>query len=266
MRWVLAPNFPKGTNWSYCNTGYLLAGMIIKSVTGSEKVAPVLRQRILDPLNLNSTFLDIEENLIGELAHGWIHNSETGEWLDVSGLPRTALYSCMYTAGAMLSTTENMVRWVRSLYRGEVFSQESLNEMFSIVEFSNPTILGYGLGTMKRVWLGEQAWSHGGDTFSFGSQAAYFPGRDVSIIVLVNQRNYPYQDFYNMITEQLFKQVANYYLYPHDITHLYNLKVTSTFIRPLADTLKITAMLNNPDNPSALKCRRRLRQRRRKKS
>jgi D-alanyl-D-alanine carboxypeptidase len=248
LSYVLEPNFTKGTDWSYSNTGYLLSGMIIKQVTGSEKVSTVLRDRILDPLNLNATFLDIDENLMGELSHGWMYYSETDEWFDSYELPRTAIYSCMYTAGAIVSTAENMVRWIRELYTGQVLSQETLNQMLTIVPFNNDVINGYGLGTMKRVWLGEQAWAHGGDTFSFGSQAAYFPEKDVSIVVLVNQRNYPYQDFYDMITEQLLQEVLNYYIYPHDLTHLYDLKTISQFVRPNVDTLKITTQLNNPDN------------------
>jgi D-alanyl-D-alanine carboxypeptidase len=248
LSFVLEPNFSKGADWSYSNTGYILAGMIIKQATGSDKVATVLREKVLDPLNLNATFLDIEENLIGELTHSWTYFSETDEWADYFELPRTAMYSCLYTAGAMVSTAENMAKWVRSLYTGQVFSQDALNQMLTIFPFNNDVINGYGLGTMKRVWLGEQAWAHGGDTFSFGSQAAYFPGKDVSIVVLVNQRNYPYQDFYDKITEQLLHKVLNYYIYPHDLTHLYDLKAIYPFFRPNVDTLKIITQLNNPNS------------------
>ena len=34
ITWVPPPLFPVTTDWSYCNTNYLLAGMIAESATG----------------------------------------------------------------------------------------------------------------------------------------------------------------------------------------------------------------------------------------
>lgn len=251
LSYVLERNFPKGTSWSYSNTGYILAGMIIKEVTGSDKVTPILKNRILDPLNLNSTFLDIEEPLIGELAHGWLYYSNSNNYINFSKIPRTAFYSAAWTAGAMVSTAEDMVKWARSLYSGQVLSQASLDEMFSIVPFES-LYLGYGLGTIKKCLLGELAWAHGGDTFSYGSQATYFPDRDVAIAVLVNQRNEPYKDFYNKITELLFKKVLNYYLYPHDKVYPNHAKLNVLYFKPNQDSVKLSVHVNNPENHTVL--------------
>jgi len=40
--------------------------MIIKQATGSDKVSTILRQQILDPLDLDNTFLDIEDGTSAE--------------------------------------------------------------------------------------------------------------------------------------------------------------------------------------------------------
>ena len=55
--------FPVGTDWSYCNTNYLLAGMIAESATG-QSYSQLLRDHILTPLQLDSTFLDVYETIL----------------------------------------------------------------------------------------------------------------------------------------------------------------------------------------------------------
>jgi len=49
------PNFAPGTGWSYSNTNYILAGMIIKKVTGHDWSTEV-NARILAPLQMLHTF------------------------------------------------------------------------------------------------------------------------------------------------------------------------------------------------------------------
>jgi D-alanyl-D-alanine carboxypeptidase len=50
------PDFAPGTSWSYSNTGYMLAGMIIEAVTGRTWQEEV-RRRIVRPLDLTQTLL-----------------------------------------------------------------------------------------------------------------------------------------------------------------------------------------------------------------
>ncbi|MBN2088871.1 T9SS type A sorting domain-containing protein, partial [candidate division KSB1 bacterium] len=176
-----------------------------------------------------------------------VYNDSTKGWYDFSEIPRTSFYSSAWTAGAMVSTAEDMVRWARALYGGQVLAPNSLEQMFTLITFNHDILLGYGLGMFKQKMLGQEVWLHGGDTFCFGSQAAYIPAKDVSIAVLVNQRNYPYQDFYNMLTEQFLKIVLSYFAYPHDKVFPYGLQVSSAYLKPEQDRLKITAKLNNPN-------------------
>ncbi|MBN1561852.1 serine hydrolase [candidate division KSB1 bacterium] len=251
LAFVLAPNFRPGNGWSYSNTNYILAGMIIKQATGADKVSTILRQHILDPLGLDYTFLDIEESLLGELACGWLHDDETGEWYNFSQLARTAIYSSLWTCGAMVSNSADMVKWTKALYGGQLLSQASLHEMFTLVPFTDPVTRGYGLGTMKRVWFDEELWLHGGDTMSYGSQAAYYPVRDVAIVVLLNERNYPYKSWYDMITRELFRIILQYYKYPHDKVHPVNARLSQVFMQPQQDTLTITTQIHNPESHSA---------------
>ncbi|MEU0872150.1 serine hydrolase domain-containing protein [Nocardia brasiliensis] len=52
------PLFPPRSDWSYSNTNYVLAGMIIEQVTGQAPRAAV-EQRIIAPLGLDDTTVPI---------------------------------------------------------------------------------------------------------------------------------------------------------------------------------------------------------------
>lgn len=70
LGWVGTPYFPKGTSWGYSNVNYILAAMIAKKATGMP-ISQLIRDSILTPLNLDSTFYDGEEPMIGAIAHRW---------------------------------------------------------------------------------------------------------------------------------------------------------------------------------------------------
>ena len=140
---VEAPHFPPGASQEYSSTNYILAGMIIKQATGSE-VSSELRSRFLTPLNLNSTFFEGEEQIIGEVAHGWRDIDGDGILDDIFPLQLTAVWSATWTAGAIFSTAEDIAHWGEALFGGQVITQASLNEMLDFLPG-----LGYGLGTYK---------------------------------------------------------------------------------------------------------------------
>ena len=96
----------------YANSNYLLIGLVIESVT-SCPVDEALRQRILEPL---------------ELAETW--------------LPRTA----MAAAGGLISTADDVARFLAALLGGEVVGRSSLREMLTSVASDWAESLGYGLG------------------------------------------------------------------------------------------------------------------------
>lgn len=76
--------------------------MIIRKATGNE-VSTEFRNRFLNPLGLIQTFLDVEETIVGEMAHGWAEIYEDGIIEDMTTYPRTAYYSILWTDAHVLS-------------------------------------------------------------------------------------------------------------------------------------------------------------------
>lgn len=176
MSWVGPPLFPAGTSWNYCNTNYILAGMIAESATG-QSFGQLLRDSILSPLQLDSTFLGVYDSVLYTIAHPW----QGG--LDKFSTPRKALNSVAWSAGAMYSTSGEMAQWYHSLMNGQVLNQTSFNELTTFVGSGN-----YGIGLYKTNVIGRTVWQHGGTIWGgYNSSMVYDTATGIIICVLINQ-------------------------------------------------------------------------------
>jgi D-alanyl-D-alanine carboxypeptidase len=130
-QYLLPAIFSPGTSQSYSNTNYLLAGMIISKITG-KNAAVYLRDYIFEPFNLTSTFIYPEKRDSLDICDVGV----------IQGGNDTAGLSSISTAGAMMSTPYDLVKWAAYLYQGKVFSETALKQMLT-----PPTAISkYGLG------------------------------------------------------------------------------------------------------------------------
>jgi D-alanyl-D-alanine carboxypeptidase len=164
----------------------MLAGMIAEAAAG-EPVHIAWRRRFLDPLHLGSLHLEPQEMPTGELAHGFSRYL-TPTLQDISAVPRTAIYSSFWTAGAIMGSPLDMALWTRALYRGEVLSSDTMKQMTHLVNatpfFSE--FPRYGLGTMeisssKGAFLG-----HAGDGFGYRCLVGHSPRLDATVLFVIN--------------------------------------------------------------------------------
>jgi D-alanyl-D-alanine carboxypeptidase len=125
MNWVGPPLFPAGTGWSYSNTNYVLAGMVFESASG-QNIARFLRDSVLTPLQLDSTFFDVHESVLGTIAHPWQNG------IDISSTPRISLNSSAWAAGAMYSTSGEMAQWYQALMGGRVLTDDNICRIWQL--------------------------------------------------------------------------------------------------------------------------------------
>ena len=121
LSWVGTPLFPAGTSWSYSNINYILAGMIAENATGFH-ISKLIRDSILTPLNLDSTFYDVEEPERGILAHRWFNS------FDYNDTSRVGLNTAGGCAGALFSNSGDMTRWYHTLMTGQLLSLIHISE------------------------------------------------------------------------------------------------------------------------------------------
>lgn len=174
--------FAPGTDWAYSDTGYLLLGLIIESVS-RVSYESFLRDRIFVPLNMNSTRLLNRSGVPSELATGyvWEHDRfKVGPLL--TGVEE-------YAFGGLTSTVKDLSLWSSALSSGMLLEPETLAAMLT------PATVGdavYGLGFSLRPIAGRQQFGHTGGGVSAATILTHFTEEDISIIVLTNAGQPPF--------------------------------------------------------------------------
>lgn len=165
------PDFPPGTNWEYSNTNYVLAGMIIKKVTGHSWQDEVDR-RVIKPLHLRHTVAPTTDpTLHGPHLHGYAG-------------PAPAIDATLWNpsaadaAGAMISTTADLTTFYTALMRGRLLAPAQLAAMETTVPAPGLSGFGpgtrYGLGLMRiPLTCGGGYYSHGGDVVGYSTRDGF---------------------------------------------------------------------------------------------
>jgi D-alanyl-D-alanine carboxypeptidase len=179
-------DFAPGTDYLYSNTGYILLGRIIETITGSTWAAEV-RRRVLDPLQLGHTYIAGAEPVPGGVLPGYIDADMDGEVENVeTGRPWPSLETSEGPAGSIVSTAGDLAAFGDALFRGRLLRPTTLKQMVAEGPH-HPRNSNYGLGVeITRPDYRMTVWGHGGFTLGFKSALWYVPRHDLVIVVLAN--------------------------------------------------------------------------------
>ena len=116
-------DFEPGAEFSYSNTNYIVAGLLLEDVTGMT-LADNLQSRIVEPLGLSNTYFapDNTRSPIGGFS-----NSLPGG--DTSGASYRALETAAGAAGSLVSTAADLATFIRALAHGELLDQTTYADM-----------------------------------------------------------------------------------------------------------------------------------------
>jgi D-alanyl-D-alanine carboxypeptidase len=142
-----APLFAPGTAWSYSNTDYVVAGMLVAAVTGHAWATEV-RSRILVPLGLRHTGYPADRPTLPQPHAEAYQQFGPGLLVDVTDVNATVADA----AGGMVSTTSDLARFWQALQRGQLLRPQQMAQLHETVlatQFQSlrPGV-AYGLGIM----------------------------------------------------------------------------------------------------------------------
>ena len=180
--------YPAARAFQYSNLGLTLAGELVASESG-QAYGDYVREHILEPLGMSSTFTDIPRELAGgRLATGYARRQREGER---AALPLFETRGIAPAAG-FASTVGDLARFaswqLRLLERGgsEVLSANTLREMQRVhwVEPDWKTTWGLGFAIDRRE---DQTFvGHGGACPGYRTQVLLHPKSKVGVVFLSN--------------------------------------------------------------------------------
>jgi len=173
-------NFYPGAEFKYCNTGYLLAALIIEKANDRGLTYPeFIRTKFIEPLGLSDTFVAMDEMIPCIYAHGYQDSDE-------DGLQDATIINQSFALGAgnIVSTVGDLVHWARALFGGQVLDEKSMAEMMDVVATDDPVNSYYGLGCSFLPGLG---YGHPGATPGYLTEMRYEPDTGVAIVTSLNE-------------------------------------------------------------------------------
>ena len=166
-------DFQPGEKWSYSNSGYVLLGYLLEKLSG-ESYARFVEDNIFKPLCMVDSGYDSNSAVIPNRASGYTRGQNgmvNAGYIDMT-IP--------LSAGALYSTTEDLLRWEQGLFGGKLLSPASLKKM------TTPFKNDYGFGLGIHAVNGHEEIAHGGGIEGFNTALAYYPDDRLTVVVLGN--------------------------------------------------------------------------------
>lgn len=174
----LRPIGPPGSQYHYCDSGYLLLGSIVERLARAS-LHTVLRARVLGPLALRETYFSYREEAPPGLSVSHRYEAK----LDLHGQRRQ---SADWASGGLVSTSADLGRFILSLAGGKLFRQPTTFEVMKTWQPTGKRDVDYGLGLFRVRLAGDlgELWGHDGHGNAF---AYYWPSEQISWVGTLNQ-------------------------------------------------------------------------------
>jgi CubicO group peptidase (beta-lactamase class C family) len=166
-------NFQPGEQWAYTNLGYIVLGYLVEKISG-QTYEEFFQENIFKPLGMKDSGLISFVTVIPRRA--------TGYWPGANGIENAERPDPRYgfSAGALYSSTEDLLRWEEGLLGGKLLTPASLRKM------TTPFKSDYACGLYVHRVNGHLVIEHDGNNIGFNADMAYYPEEKLAVIVLAN--------------------------------------------------------------------------------
>jgi D-alanyl-D-alanine carboxypeptidase len=202
-------DFEPTTVQEYSNSNFVLLGFIIEDIT-HKTFAENLQDRIVKKIGLNNTYYGSKAAVSKNEARSY--KWKNGKWEADSETDM----SIPHAAGAIVSTTDDLVKFAHALFSGRLISQASINNM---ITFRHE----WGLGIFPANFSGKKGYGHNGGIDEFGSQLKYLIDDSLSVAITCNGAHYSMKDFMKGV-------LSCYYDQPYSIPTFIEYKVAGNLL------------------------------------
>jgi D-alanyl-D-alanine carboxypeptidase len=195
---------PPTTGYDYSNTNYVLAELIIERATHGTYANELDRRFLHSGLGLTSSYYSGTQyptSVLDRMVSGYFfsHDPDNAGLAPLLGndVSRYSV-SWMKSAGAIVSTAEDLTHWARALYTGPMLAPKQRAELLSLVSLktgkpiaavrqSDPRGFGLGVAQLTTPQTGT-IWFYEGMTLGYRVVHMYFPRQDAVIVFGMNSQ------------------------------------------------------------------------------
>ena len=166
-------DFQPGEGWSYSNSGYILLTAIVEKASG-KSYAEFVAETLFQPLGMADSGYDSHAAVLPRRASGYAPTARgivNADYIDMS-IPQGA--------GALYSTTRDLLKWEQGLFGGRLLTPASLALL------TTPVRNQYAFGLAVTQAGGNTTIAHSGGIEGFNTHMAWDPDRRMTVIVLGN--------------------------------------------------------------------------------
>ncbi len=208
--------FTPGAQWFYSNTNYLILGLVVEKLTGLS-FTNAINQNILEPFQNQGDALGYyastyPDNILANMIHGYYSPPGSLEPQDISDWNM----SWAASAGAMIGTTDALVKITNALYHNEINPSNNvfINELqqnlvqvpsglpatnietqcilSSNLHDQNGSCYAMGLAASYDPMQKQTIWWYQGGTLGYATLYVWFPSEKVIIAISQNSNGNDY--------------------------------------------------------------------------
>ena len=172
-------NYPPGTAYSYTNTGYNLAAIIVQRVSG-QSLTDLTRDRFFKPLGMTRTgWRDDFRRIVPGRAQAY--SPVAGGWtLDMP-------FENVFGNSSLLTTVGDLLIWNQALTDGKLGVVGQQLETRAVLK--DGSTISYARGLIVSQHRGANEIAHGGVTAGYRAWLARYPSQNVGVALLCNAGN-----------------------------------------------------------------------------
>jgi CubicO group peptidase (beta-lactamase class C family) len=173
-----ALNYTPGAEYSYTNSGYNLAAMIVARVSG-QSLADFTRDRIFQPLGMTSTsWRDDFRRIVKNRAIAYQQSGSTIRQL----MP----FEDVYGNGGLLTTVGDLLKWNRNFTSAQIGGKDLVAQQQQQAKLNDGRTIAYAFGLFVQDYRGLHEISHSGTTAAYNAWLGRYPDQHLSVAVLCN--------------------------------------------------------------------------------
>lgn len=174
-----ALNFDPGTYYSYSNTGFNIATILVERVLGGKTFQAFTKEAIFEPLGMTHTrWRDNFRTIVANRALAYTRGSDG--WIQATPIEN------IIGAGGMLTTVGDLLLWNENFTHAKVGGAEFVKAQQVPAKLASGRAITYAAGLTVKTVDGLREVAHAGATGGYRTWLARYPEKNVSVAVMCN--------------------------------------------------------------------------------